>query len=153
MNTIYLFMGFPFSGKSSLARTWNMPHIEVDEVRKTLTGTYKTIEGSSAFIADVVYQSARHYLERNENVIIEGMFLTKSSRLLFIELAKTYKASIQLHWFDPGFSWIQDKIDHHNKHKPHVSIGYVYAISKRFEFPDLDEGFDEFFYYNEKDFS
>ncbi|PGK51366.1 hypothetical protein CN918_26610 [Priestia megaterium] len=153
MNTIYLFMGLPFSGKSTLARTWNTAHIEVDEVRKTLTGTYKIVEGSSAFIADVVYQSARLYLERKEDVIVEGMFLTQSSRFLFIELAKSLNASIELHWFDPGFSWIQDKVEHYNSIKPHISMGYVYAINKRLEFPDIDEGFNDFFYYNEKDFS
>lgn len=153
MKRLHLFMGFPLSGKSTYAKQFQLPHIEVDEVRYAITGTYLHSEDSSSFVADVVYQSVEHYLKKEQEVIVEGMFLTVHSRRLFVDLAKKYEFEVFVYWFDPSISWLTERFHHTETKKPHLSLSYLEWIRRGFEFPSIDEGFHRLYYFSEKDFS
>lgn len=153
MTRLYIYMGFPCTGKTTHAKMSHIPLIEVDEVRKTLTGTYEATDHNSTLVADVVYQSVHHYLSRGLDVAVEGIFLTESSRRLFVDLAKNCEAEVDVHWFDPNFEWIRTQLINQKEQKRNISLATIIQLSKKFEFPTVDEGFDKLFYYCEKDFS
>jgi len=153
MSHIYLLMGLPFTGKSTYARQTSLPLIEIDEVRKTLTGSYQAQDQTSSLIFDVVFQSASHYLSNDQDVIIEGLFLTEKSRKVFIDLANTYNASIDVLWFDPSLEWIkQNMLKNEKIEKKHVTLAYLEGLLRDVDFPTTDEGIHRIFYYTEKDF-
>lgn len=152
MKRIHLLMGFPFSGKSTFAKRFQLPHIEVDEVRYALTGTYAPSDDSSPLVADVVYQSAEHYMKKEQEVMVEGMFLTAQSRKLFTDLAKRYGFEVYVYWFDPSLPWLKEQIQTKQTKKHHISLSYLEWIRRGFEFPTVDEGFQRLYYFSEKDF-
>lgn len=152
MSRLHIFMGLPFTGKTTFAKSLDLPHIEIDEVRKSLTGSFLPKEETASLVADVVYQSIHHYLSNQEEVIVEGLFLSVQSRELLIDLALQCEAEVYVYWFDPSLSWIKEKLATKISRKNYISLTYIEEVSNLFEFPTMEEGFDRFYYFTEKDF-
>jgi predicted kinase len=144
LSKLILVMGLPGSGKSTYASACKGVKIHIDEVRKSLTGSY--VPGDND---DLVYQTVRHsvdyYLKKGRTVVLDGALLSKKARAPFLQIAKRYITHIEVHWLDVSKTLLEMRLMDRNQSVPNdrkIEMSYVENLHKVFEMPTKDEGID-----------
>jgi len=137
---LVIFVGFPASGKSTLAKTYMIPKGYVHVNRDTLKDQNKCLNAT------------KEALSQGKSVVVDNTNPSKQVRETYINLAKQKKIPIRCFRFQ-----IPEKLAKHlnyyrerltNGQHEHVStIGYR-LYSKHFEEPHLNEGFDKIVHIN-----
>jgi predicted kinase len=153
MAKLTIIMGMPGSGKTTLAKTLKGKKVHIDEVRKSITGSY--IPNSDDII---VYQTIKniveYYLEKNEDVVLDGAFLSIKARSFYINIAKKFSSNIELHWLDASLDLVLERIEKRNKVSEKdrvIDEEYIKQLSTVFEIPTKSEGYHKINYYTDKE--
>jgi len=128
-----LFVGFPASGKSTLAKKYMVP------------AGYEHINRDTLKNQDKCLKFARIAVENGKSVVIDNTNPEKKTRATYIAIAKQAKIPIRCFRFD-----VDEKLANHLNYyrerlgiSDHVPrIGYA-MYKKKFEEPTVDEGFSE----------
>ncbi len=146
MSETVMVMGYPASGKSTLAQMY------IDEGH-----TYLNRDKAGGVILDLIPHLMKA-LKNGENVVIDNTFPTIESRKAFIECAKMYKTTIRCEWLttsieDAQFNACYRMMEREGKilspaemkvnKSPNLFPPVVlFKYKKQFERPTIDEGFN-----------
>jgi predicted kinase len=143
----YIMVGFPGVGKSTYIKN-NLPNMVVnssddilEEFAKSLSKTYDEAFNSHGQIATkMFFENIRNSVSKKESFIVDRTNLTKKSRRrITSNLTKDYKVTILV--FEISENLHSEYLNSRkSKYIPHSVIENFKNI---FEFPTLDEGFDE----------
>jgi len=155
MSKLILVMGLPGSGKTTFSTSLKGTRLHVDEIRKALTGTYKP-GISNDLVYGVVQRSVDYYLQKGKTVILDGAFLSQSSRRSYLQIAKKRGASIDLYWLDPSFPLFKKRITERNKvvdYDRKIDLQYLNKLLETLDIPSKDEGINVIFRLSDTDLS
>lgn len=145
MSSLLIVMGLPSKEKNLYLKKQNKLIVDLEELRKGVTGSYTNDTEDDHLISQLSCQTVQHYLSQKQAVAINGLFFTKKSRLDYIELAKRMNVPINLYWFDTKLSDFQDYLlslpSSVREEKGWSTAAYIENTFSTFEFPSLNEGF------------
>jgi predicted kinase len=145
MSKLILVMGLPGSGKTTLVKQMKGKKIHVDDLRKVLTGSYIPNKEENPLVYKAAQAAAAHYLERNQTVIIDALFLSKASRKPYLDLAKRYRAFVEVHWLNLEMPELLNRVQKRNElNEPERNLNesYVYQLATLLDLPTKEEGID-----------
>lgn len=100
--TLYLMVGYPGSGKTTVARIIHeltgAVHIWADHERKTMFGTPSHDKHESRILYDRLNKEAEQYLAEGKDVIYDTNFNFYKDRELMRQVAARYGAETKLIW-------------------------------------------------------
>jgi predicted kinase len=138
-------MGVPSSGKTVYSSALTGVKLNLDEIRKAITGSYRVEQETKPLFYKVVFESVRFYLQNNKDVVIDGVFLSVASRAPYIKLSKQYGADVELFWLNPPFEWIKKRLLERNQwvdEDKQITFSYIEnMVKKNLEIPTMGEGF------------
>lgn len=154
MSSLLLLMGLPCSGKTHYSQFLNGTVINVDDIRKSVTGSYKMLDNHIDLVHDVIKKSVYYYLNKGENVILDGLFLSERARGIYIKIAQELGCPIDIYFFDTSYDVLKDRIEKRNnqiENDRKIDFYFLEQLSQTIEIPTLHEGVDNIFYLNESD--
>lgn len=154
MPKLSLFVGLPFSGKTTFSKKIKKRVIHIDELRYALTGSYHFKNNHFPLVQSTLVKTVGYYLKQGEDVIVDGMFLTNRSRQTFIKVAKTLNIEIDVIWFDVSFDVLKSRLQvsqMRNENIKNLNYTMLEELSNTFEIPTLEEGFSHITYLSNND--
>lgn len=148
MGKIVLVMGLPGSGKTEYAKKMNGMKIHIDEIRKSMTGTYKPGQ-HDLIVYKNIEQTIEYYLSKEMNVIVDGALLSIKARNFYIKIAKRKGWKVDVHWLDPSMKIIKKRVEKRNQmvvEDRKISFDYIVKLASYLEIPTVDEGIEEIYY-------
>lgn len=147
MSKVIMLIGLPGSGKTSYAKKlvskmrdrddWKI--CSSDGVRRKLYGD-EGIQGNPNTVFEHLHKEVKECLSNNINVIYDATNVSRKNRKNLIQICKSLGVEIEAHivWATIDECIIRDK----NRERS-VGQSIIIKFAKRFEVPDLDEGFSE----------
>ena len=140
--TIIMLSGFPGSGKSTISK-------EFTEMN------YKLIDGDTLSSVKMMEQ-VLELMKKKESIIIDGTFLTKKSRKLYIDLIKNKSKDYDIVMIemttDPFESFVRNVKRSRDKKSGRnmIPLKVYQDFLKKYQYPMLNEGFTEIHQYPKK---
>lgn len=144
-NKLSLVIGLTGSGKSTFAETLEGKHIHIDEIRKSLTGTYATEGNENQLVTDVAKRTVYHYLQQGARVIVDASLLSAKHRKEYIKIAEKVGVPVEVFWIDTEFETNVARLLERNKAVPadrRIDLQYLYKQTGYFDMPVCEEGID-----------
>lgn len=152
MSKLILLMGLPCSGKTSFSKGMKDIVLEIDEIRKNITGTYDIRNSHNSFVQDIVKRITYYHLKSNKQVVLDGTFLSLDTRKEYIDLAKKINIKVDIYWFDPSWELIKKRLHERNKsctEDRRLDLEFVFKMHEKLEIPILDEGIEKIHYFSD----
>lgn len=147
MQKLTMIMGLPGSGKTTYSSKINGLKLHIDEIRKSITGSYIPSE-SNDLVHQVTQKCIYYHLSAGKSVILDGALLSKNVRSNYIRIAKNLKIPIDIYWIDLSHEKLSQHIIIRNKDCPKdrkIDLQYIESLSCKLEMPTIEEGFDNIF--------
>jgi D-glycero-D-manno-heptose 1,7-bisphosphate phosphatase len=130
---LFILVGFPGSGKSTIAKKYAEDYEAVIVSRDTIGGTVASL-----------YPIIQKHLADNKNVIVDNLHLTIESRAPYFAIAKKYGATIHAIYLKSTIENCQINIIR-RKTQPPIPPVVLFSARKNLQEPTLDEGFTAIF--------
>lgn len=144
MSKLILVMGLPGSGKTMHANSLKGVKLHIDEIRKSLTGSYIPGENDE-LVYKTVQTSVEYYLKNGKTVVVDGAMLSKKARSHYVNLAKKHFSYVELFWLDASRELLEIRLEERNKTAEKdrkIQPDYILKVGKHLEIPTRDEGID-----------
>lgn len=144
MNIIML-IGLPGSGKTTKRKEYverGYSYISSDEIRKIVLGD-ESDQTQNKRVFDIFYKHLKMNCDHSLNTVLDATNLTVKDRAKAIEMARSYD-----HAYIAGVvmnTSVEECIERDAKRERSVGPDVILRLSKRFQPPTLDEGFDIIF--------
>lgn len=129
-----IMVGFPGSGKSKFVEKYLLPHKYIRINRDTLKTKAKCVK------------TCEEHMRNGFNIVIDNTNPDKTSRLLYIDLAKKYKYIIRCINIDTSMKLSMHNASYRslmsNGTIPHIPKISYNVFNKKYQKPSKDEGFD-----------
>lgn len=139
---LYVMIGVPASGKSTIARA-NCAELEdcvlvsSDSIREKLYGD-EAVQGNGALVFDLLYREVNYQLRKGKDVIIDATNLRRRDRKRAIQMGHDCGHEVTALYcattLDKALEW-------NNKRKRHVPEDVIRRMFKALEAPTYEEGF------------
>lgn len=129
-------MGLPSAKKVEIIKNIEGKIINVEELSRSVTGKSLFDNEFSILVENLAQRSVHFYLSKNENVIVDSLFLTESERKIYIAIGKKMNKKVELYWCDVT-------VDDLKKYEGECEFS---LLSSKIEFPFKSEGMDSLFY-------
>lgn len=139
MPTLYVLMGLPGAGKSTWAAAQkNMIHVSSDGIRKELFGS-ELIHIFNKSVMGIFRIRVRKALHQGHDVVADTCHMTRQQRQRTLAAAPQGTQKVLVH-IDVS---VKQAIKGDLNRKRHVTPIVILVYKRRFERPNVDEGFDE----------
>ena len=134
---LYVMVGIPGSGKSTIAKTLDGVLISTDAIREELYGD-ENIQGNGRMVFSIAYVRMQEALERGENVIFDATNVSRKARKSIIKA--TPNAEHIAVFVNTPFETCRERNLSRERTVPEEVLDRMY---KNLTTPSKDEGFSE----------
>ena len=142
MNKIYVLVGLPASGKSTYAREVLSKEAIIyssDAIRKELFGN-EACQANHKLVFSTLYTRAKQSLADGKNIVIDATSINKFERERVLSNFKDVNAYRVAIYFDTPVELCYQRDE---KRSRTVGREVIDKYVERFEYPSMEEGFDE----------
>lgn len=136
---LYMLVGLPASGKSTIAKHYTTNVVSSDAVRAQLYGD-EAIQGKACDVFSVVYHEIANYLAQGKDVALDATNLTKRDRAEGIRLAHQYHQQVTAVVCPTPIDVCLTRNAQRNRTVPEFVIE---RMARRYQEPSPKEGFDK----------
>lgn len=137
--TLHILTGIPGSGKSTIARSIPGHVVSTDNIRKFLWQD-ESITSHDKLVFQLADCIMNYLLRRGQDVIFDATNVSAVRRKKYINLAKSHKAKVILHWVNVP---VDTAIERNLKRQRKVPVRVIRALNKSFQEPKIKEGLDQ----------
>jgi protein phosphatase len=150
MNTLYLTIGAPGSGKSTYSKNFikdkDIEYLSSDELRAQL-GKDESDQTVTGQVFDHIKKKVVEYLEMGDSVLIDATNINKKDRKYYIDTAKRNNATvIGLVCHATKDELIERNIKRGESGGRNVPVWVIEKMLNKYEPPTTEEGFDKIIY-------
>ena len=150
MNTLYLTIGAPGSGKSTYSKNFikdkDIEYLSSDELRAKF-GSGESDQTCTNQVFDHIKKKVVEYLEMGNSVLIDATNINKKDRKYYIDIAKQNNTTvIGLVCHATKDELIERNIKRGESGGRNVPIWVIEKMLNKYEPPTTEEGFNEIIY-------
>lgn len=144
-----MMIGLPGSGKSTIAKDYNIPVFSSDKYRERLLGDVNDQSANDKIFKEL-YKDIKDCLQRGSSCVFDATNISRKSRTRVMQMIKGITAFKMAHVVCPPWATV---IKQNAERDRVVPFEVLERMIRQFEFPQLFEGFDNIVVTNQYDSS
>ena len=145
MTPVFILMvGLPGSGKSTIAKTYNIKIFSSDEYRERLLGDVND-QTQNEKIFKTLYNDIKECLLKGESCILDATNISRKSRKRVLDYIRNVPCNKWAHVVCPHLNTVVMQNSNRDRVVP---VEVIQRMLRQFEFPQLFEGFDSVYVTN-----